>query len=377
MKILFVYDSISPIGGGSQLSVLTWLKNLNQNKMETKLLTGDISQKFEKIILDKLILNSNLNLSFFYPYFYLSVFLNSETIKKISLFSPQIIHLHEPSILSFFILKFAKKNKIKTLISFHTNFNEAKSHTSLFFLLFKKLITVYQFYLLRQSNFITTPSNYYQKILQKKRLNKIFILPYPIKKNFFIKNKKNFLIIPKVFKLITVGRLSAEKRIDFLIEMMRYLSDDFKLTIIGDGVDRNFLEKKVEELSLSDKIIFTGWIKNESLPRFLTQHHIFISASSFETFGISYIEGLACGLPLIVFDYPVSREVVPEEMAIFMKELNPKKWARVLMKIKNQPEKYFEMKKAIFNNYQKILKYKEDNSTEILINIYKKIFNEK
>jgi glycosyltransferase involved in cell wall biosynthesis len=82
-------------------------------------------------------------------------------------------------------------------------------------------------------------------------------------------------------------------------------------------------------------------------------------------------------LPLIVFDYPVSREIIPKEMAIFIKELDPKKWAEELMRIKNEPKKYLEMKKQIFNNYQKILKYKEDYSTKILINIYKKILNEK
>lgn len=83
MRVLFVYDSISPIGGGSQLAVFTWLKNLNQNKIETKLLTGNISQKVEKKISDKLILNPSLNLSLFYPHFHLSIFLNSETRKKI------------------------------------------------------------------------------------------------------------------------------------------------------------------------------------------------------------------------------------------------------------------------------------------------------
>jgi 1,2-diacylglycerol 3-alpha-glucosyltransferase len=377
MRVLFVYDSISPIGGGSQLAIFTWLKNLNQKKIETKLLTGNISQKVEKKILDKLILNPSLNLSFFYPHFHLSIFLNSETRKKILSFSPQIIHLHEPSILSFFILKLAKKNKIKTLISFHTNFNEAKSHTLWFFSLFRKLITSYQFYLLKESDFIAAPSNYYQKLLQKEGFKKIFILPYPIKNQFFIENKKTILTIPKIFKLITVSRLSAEKRIDFLIEMMSYLSNNFQLTIVGDGVDRKFLEKKVKELSLNSKIIFTGWIRNEVLPRFLKQHHLFVSASSFETFGISYIESLACGLPLIVFDYPVTREIIPKEMAIFIKELDPKKWAEELMRIKNEPKKYLEMKKQIFNNYQKILKYKQDYSTKILINIYKKILNEK
>jgi len=377
MKVLFVYDSISKIGGGSQLAVLNWLKKLNQKKIETKLLTGNINKNFEKIILDKLIINPSLNLSLFYPYFHLSIFLDSKTIKKILAFSPQIIHLHEPSILSFFILKFAKKNKIKTLLSFHTNFSEAKSHTSWFFLLFKKLITRYQFYLLKKSNFITTPSYYYKKLLQKEGLKKIFLLPYPIKNQFFIENKKPILTVPKIFKLITVARLSAEKRIDFLIEIMRYLSSDFQLTIVGDGVDRKFLEKKVKKLSLDNKIIFTGWIRNEILPKFLKQHHIFISASSFETFGISYIESLACGLPLIVLDYPISREIISEKMAIFIKELNPKKWAEELIKIKNEPKKYLEMKKQIFNNYQKILKYKEDSSTKILINIYKKILNEK
>lgn len=383
MRVLFVYDSLSPIGGGSQIAVLTWIKNLNLKNIKTKLITGNFTEKNEKNYFSNninIIPTFSLNLSFLYPKFHLSLFLTSEAIKKINQFSPQIIHLNEPSILSFFILKFAQKNKIKTISSFHTNFSEAASNSSWLFSknngLVKQLIKKYQFYLLKKSNFITTPSNYYKNLLQEEISKKIFILPYPISNRFFIREKKISSTIPRIIKLVTFSRLSGEKKIDFLIEIMRYLPNDFQLTIIGDGVDRNFLEKKVDKLSLRKNIVFTGWIKHDNLPKILKKHHLFISASSFETFGISYIESLACGLPLVLLDYHVSREIIPPGMALFIKDLNPKKWAQELIKIKKR-QKYISMKKQIFVNYQKIFKYNEIKSTEILINIYKKIINEK
>ncbi len=158
---------------------------------------------------------------------------------------------------------------------------------------------------------------------------------------------------------------------------MSLLKDKFTLTIVGDGIDRNFLENACKKLNLEKEIKFIGWINQEDLPRIYNNHHLFISMSDYETFGITYIEALACRLPCIVYDYPVSREIIPNEMAIFINNLNPKDWAKKLIKIQKNPMIYNTIINNINKNYHKLYKYHEEQSTEKLITVYKKILIDK
>lgn len=195
----------------------------------------------------------------------------------------------------------------------------------------------------------------------------VFFVPYPINGYFFSHS------LPKARqpkRIITITRLSGEKNVDVLIEAMKYL-DNYSLTVIGDGVDKKYLQNKVLKLGLSNRIKFLGWIDNKKLIKIIKRHHLFASASTFETFGITYIETLACGLPNIVYDSPITREVIPNHMAIFVNSLNPTIWARKILDIDDS--QYEKLKKNIKKDYPKLRKYHEVNSTRELISVYDKI----
>ena len=375
MKILLVYDNVSITGGGSQLAVFNWLKNLNKKGVEAKILINDAFKKhIQKNIRTKVIFNESFNLNFLYPNYSLSLRINQNTEQEILQFNPRIIHLNEPSFLSLQLINLAKKHNIKVISSFHTDYEKAKVSSfplSFFFRpngLFNRIIKSQQNKILKKSDYITTPSLAFKtKVL--KEINRLaFFLPYPISHYFF---KPNWQVINSPKKIIMISRLSGEKNIDILIEMMRFLKKKYTLTIVGEGIDRKFLEKKVEELKLGQCINFIGWIKNNNLPKIIKNHHIFISTSTYETFGITYIEALACGLPLIIFDSPVAKEIVPSDMAIFINSLEPKIWANQIINIDDIL--YQKLRNNIKKNYYKINQYNEIESTNKLIEIYNNV----
>jgi phosphatidylinositol alpha 1,6-mannosyltransferase len=95
--------------------------------------------------------------------------------------------------------------------------------------------------------------------------------------------------------VITVSRLSREKRIELLLPLMKELPDIF-LVVIGDGPYRNELIKMFEGTST----VFTGYLQGEELAHAYAAGDIFVFNGKHETFGNVVIEAMASGLPVVV-----------------------------------------------------------------------------
>jgi len=103
-------------------------------------------------------------------------------------------------------------------------------------------------------------------------------------------------------KLIAIGSLKAQKDFDTLIRSFSKVSDvkDAKLLILGEGPERQALEKLVVELGLEDSIMLAGF-KSDPYP-YLEVADLFVSSSRYEGFGNVIVEALACGTPVIATD---------------------------------------------------------------------------
>lgn len=99
--------------------------------------------------------------------------------------------------------------------------------------------------------------------------------------------------------IIYAGRLLSHKNVDVLIKSMKHLKGR-KLIIVGDGVERENLEKLVDELGLRKNVIFKGFVeKHEDVLSLIKSSKVFVLPSSREGFGITVIEANACGIPVV------------------------------------------------------------------------------
>ena len=99
-------------------------------------------------------------------------------------------------------------------------------------------------------------------------------------------------------RIISVGMLYFEKKQDITIKAMSQLikkHPKLKLTIVGDGEERENLEKLVNDLGLSNFVEFTGDIKNDKVMKLMSKSYIFIMPSINEGFGIVYLEAMKAG----------------------------------------------------------------------------------
>lgn len=116
---------------------------------------------------------------------------------------------------------------------------------------------------------------------------------------------------------ITVGRLSKEKRIDHILDALSLLDIPFVYHIIGDGDQREPLEKKVKALGLQDTVCFSG---QQSYPYHDVENAaLFLMASSHEGFPNSLLEAGALGIPVVACDAPGGiAEIVKENINGFL-----------------------------------------------------------
>ncbi len=116
--------------------------------------------------------------------------------------------------------------------------------------------------------------------------------------------------IPKqemMYDCIFVGRFHPQKNVDELLDIWRGVVDqspERKLGIIGEGYMEEELKEKVREEKLENNVVFLGFADGERKAKILKSSKVFVSASRFDTGNIALDEGLACGLPGIVYDLP-------------------------------------------------------------------------
>jgi len=110
-----------------------------------------------------------------------------------------------------------------------------------------------------------------------------------------------------------VGRLSEEKNIDFILNSAPDVlkrTDHLKYLIVGDGPHRSKLEKITEKTRTKTNVIFTGYLEQEALNQAYTRANFFINASPLETQGLSVIEAMYFGCPILSVNSGAVAEVV-------------------------------------------------------------------
>lgn len=106
-------------------------------------------------------------------------------------------------------------------------------------------------------------------------------------------------------RLVSVGRLSPEKGFMDLLKIFTLLHKDYsdwKLDIVGDGVEKERLEKFIEEHELQEFVTLHGFRDKDYIDNLLHDSSIYLLTSYTESFGIVLIEAMSHGVPCIAFD---------------------------------------------------------------------------
>ncbi len=183
--------------------------------------------------------------------------------------------------------------------------------------------------------------------------------------------------------LIFVGGLDRQhyfKGLEVLLRavvQMEKSQQHLKLLVVGDGDLRAKYEKQVKQLGIAERVIFLGWINNNELPDYYRLADVFIlpSTASTESFGIVVAEAQACGLPVVVSDWPgVRTTLVPERTGYLVKPKDDQELTNKVIKILSRPQLQADLARAAAVYAQK---YSWDIVIKKLLEIYAGLEKEK
>ena len=114
--------------------------------------------------------------------------------------------------------------------------------------------------------------------------------------------------------IISVGRLNYIKDFISLIDVFSLAkkeNKDLKLYLLGDGEEKDYIIKKVQDLKLEDSVIMPGFVNSNEVEQYMLKSDIYIMTSLSECFPMVLLESYNCGLPVISFDILTGpREIV-------------------------------------------------------------------
>jgi glycosyltransferase involved in cell wall biosynthesis len=114
--------------------------------------------------------------------------------------------------------------------------------------------------------------------------------------------------------VVSIGRLELPgKGLDLLLTAWAKACSqiDGDLVIAGSGPDEERIRRMIDDMGLSGTVHLTGWVRGVEKFQLLSSARLVVVPSRQETFGLVAIEALASATPIIAFDIPCLKEVVP------------------------------------------------------------------
>ncbi|MCL2410685.1 MAG: glycosyltransferase family 1 protein [Treponema sp.] len=187
--------------------------------------------------------------------------------------------------------------------------------------------------------------------------------------NPFVRNlKREELGIESKFIIGHIGRFNAQKNHSFLIDIFKNIYDQNRnaiLLLVGDGVLRKNIEKKVEKLGLKDNVIFTG--VRSDIPELLCAMDVFLLPSLYEGLPVTLVEAQANGLRCIISDVITQEAKVTNLLEYLPLQESASYWARKILEFEKGYERE-NMQKVMANagfDIKNVAKWLEDFYCEV------------
>jgi len=123
-------------------------------------------------------------------------------------------------------------------------------------------------------------------------------------------------------RILFLGNIIKRKGLHTLLEALRLQTLDFRLDVVGSLTSEpkyaQTMQEKVKVLGLTSKVLFHGTLDNEPLIEKLKQAHVLVVPSSYEGFGIVYLEGMCYGLPAIGTTAGAAGEIISDGLDGFL-----------------------------------------------------------
>lgn len=135
----------------------------------------------------------------------------------------------------------------------------------------------------------------------------------------------------------TLSRLHKQKNIQHaILSFAKLPSSDAILVIAGEGPEEEALRALAQDLNVADRILFLGPVSGVNVTRFYRAIDVFLFPSIYEGFGLTLVEAMSQGCPVLASDLDICREIGRE--AALLCALDQSQWAHHMDMLLTHPE---------------------------------------
>lgn len=163
---------------------------------------------------------------------------------------------------------------------------------------------------------------------------------------------------------------NIERLIDAVSEILKNKSD-LKLVLVGHQHKSEILIKRIEEVNLQDKVIFTGFVPDEDIQPLMANAKLFVFPSLYEGFGIPLLDAQACQVPVVSSNAGSLREV-GGDAALYFDPENTIEMSDVISKVLESDSIASDIIKKGLRNRENF-SWKE--TAQQTLDVYKKVLN--
>lgn len=276
-----------------------------------------------------------------------------------------VVHVHLfPTLYWVAIAKIISFSRVKIIYTEHSTHNRRRNKIifklldKLFYRQYNKIITIADEVDLNLKAHLGLNSSRFELInngVDTKLFNKAIAYP----KNVFFNEEDKILI--------QVSSFRPAKDHATVIKALKYLPNNIKLMLVGDGESINKSRYLVKELQLENRVLFLG--TRMDVPSLLKTADIVIMSSVYEGLSLASIEGMASGKAFVASNVPGLREIVKDAGVLFEKG-NDKQLADEILKLLSDSEYYNAVAQKC---YERAKNYDIEKTVYSYINVYKEV----
>jgi len=366
MKIGFLINYFYPFLGGAESNCFYLAKELVKKGHEVHVFTTNQKGK-QKLEREETIEGIRVHRSkvwFRYRYYFT---LAPGLLSNIFKYNLEVLHVHSFGFLYHDFIVLLKKlfSKTKLINTPHGPFMALPNY-NLLQIIIKKIVELIENPLNHLYDTVIEVNPYQKRWLKEKGAKKVDFVPNGITKNA-LSNAQPINRYKDKFIISYIGRIQKYKGLDQVIKVLPKLGENVIFIAIGeDAGNKESLIKLSKDLRVSNRVFFTGRIKEQEKLNLLDASKLFILPSEWEAFGIVILEAMARGKVIISTKTEGGRYLVKRENGFLYPNNNLIQLEEILKTLTK-----VDLKKYEAPNIKKAREFDWSNIVSILEEVYR------
>lgn len=222
--------------------------------------------------------------------------------KPLNEFQPDLIFLVNPASLGLGGIWEARRLEVPLVASYNTDLPGFAARMGMAYT--QRSLWAFFRQVYNQSDLVYAPSNFTKNQIESHGFKRVQVWNHGVDSHFYHPSKRSAkwrmsMMEGETHKslILYVGRLAAEKRVDWLLPILKE-NPGARLAIVGGGPSEASLRVQFQ----GTQTVFTGYLHGEDLAQAYASADIFAFPGANETFGMAVLEAMSSGLPVIVPD---------------------------------------------------------------------------